>query len=353
MGKRIAIVGAGALGGYVGGTLAHLGHDVTLVDPWPEHVETIRSRGLELDGMTPEERFVVKAAKTLHLTEVQSLARRPVDVAMVAVKSYDTAWATSLIAPYLSPEGFVVSLQNCLNEETIAGVVGWGRTVGVVASMISVDLYEAGRIRRTVAKGGDKHTVFRVGEPHGRVTRRVEELVEWFKGVDSTKATTNLWGERWTKLVQNGMGNGVTAATGLTSGACLRNDVIRSFQIRLGGEAIRVGQALGYRLEKVRGVDAERLALAAEGDRAALAEIEAVLIPKAGANPRGDIQRPSMAQDILKGRRTEIDAMNGFIAVKGAAVGVAAPSHEKLTRIVTKVERGELKPSPLLLDASA
>ena len=353
MSKRIAIVGAGALGGYVGGTLAHLGHDVTLVDPWPEHVETIRSRGLELDGMTPEERFVVKAAKTLHLTEVQSLARRPVDVAMVAVKSYDTAWATSLIAPYLSPEGFVVSLQNCLNEETIAGVVGWGRTVGVVASMISVDLYEAGRIRRTVAKGGDKHTVFRVGEPHGRVTRRVEELVEWFKGVDSTKATTNLWGERWTKLVQNGMGNGVTAATGLTSGACLRNDVIRSFQIRLGGEAIRVGQALGYRLEKVRGVDAERLALAAEGDRAALAEIEAALIPKAGANPRGDIQRPSMAQDILKGRRTEIDAMNGFIAVKGAAVGVAAPSHEKLTRIVTKVERGELKPSPLLLDASA
>ncbi|MGH8673861.1 MAG: ketopantoate reductase family protein [Burkholderiales bacterium] len=353
MSKRIAIVGAGALGGYVGGTLAHLGHDVTLVDPWPEHVDTIRSRGLELDGMTPEERFVVKAAKTLHLTEVQSLARQPIDVAMVAVKSYDTAWATSLIAPYLSPEGFVVSLQNCLNEETIASVVGWGRTVGVVASMISVDLYEAGRIRRTVAKGGDKHTVFRVGEPHGRVTRRVEELVEWFKGVDSSKATTNLWGERWTKLVQNSMGNGVTAATGLTSGACLRNDVIRGFQIRLGGEAIRVGQALGYQLEKVRGLDAERLARAAEGDRAALAEVEAALIPKAGANPRGDIQRPSMAQDILKGRRTEIDAMNGFIAVKGAAVGIAAPSHAKLAQIVTKVERGELKPSPALLDASA
>jgi 2-dehydropantoate 2-reductase len=353
MSKRIAIVGAGALGGYVGGTLAHLGADVTLIDPWPENVETIRSRGIELDGMTADERFVVKSAKTLHLTEVQALAKRPLDVAMIAMKSYDTAWATALIAPYLSAEGFVVSLQNCLNEETIAGIVGWGRTVGVVASMISVDLYEAGRIRRTVAKGGDKHTVFRVGEPHGRVTRRVEELVEWFSGVDSSKATTNLWGERWTKLVQNGMGNGVTAATGLTSGACLRNDVIRSFQIRLGGEAVRVGQALGYQLEKIRGLDAERLARAAEGDRAALAEVETALIPKAGVNPRGDIQRPSMAQDILKGRRTEIDAMNGFIAVKGAAVGVAAPSHARLTQIVTKVERGEVKPSPALLDASA
>jgi 2-dehydropantoate 2-reductase len=349
MTKRIAIVGAGALGGYVGGTLAHLGHDVTLIDPWPEHIEAIRARGLELDGMTPEEKFVVKKAKTMHLTEVQALAKTPIDVAMVAVKSYDTLWATALIAPYLSAQGFVVSLQNCLNEEAIAGVVGWGRTVGAVASMISVDLYEAGRIRRTMAKGGDKHTVFRIGETHGRITPRVEQLVEWFRGVDSSKATTNLWGERWSKLVQNAMGNGVTAASGLTSGECLRNDAIRRFQIQLAGEAVRVGQALGYELEKIRGADPERLARAAEGDRRALAEVEAIIVPKAGSNPRGGIQRPSMAQDILKGRRTEIDAMNGYIARKGAAVGVPAPSHAKLAEIVTRIERGELEPSPSLL----
>jgi 2-dehydropantoate 2-reductase len=346
MTKRIAIVGAGALGGYVGGTLAHLGQDVTLIDPWPENVETIRARGLELDGMTPEEKFTVKGLKILHITEVQSLAKRPVDVAMVAMKSYDTAWATALILPYLSPEGFVVSLQNCLNEETIAGIVGWGRTVGVVASQISVDLFEPGRIRRTVAKGGDKYTIFRVGEPHGRITSRVEELVQWFKGIDSAKATSNLWGERWTKLVQNGMGNGVTAATGLTSGDCLRNDTIRRFQIRLAGEGIRVGQALGYQLEKVRGLDPERLARANEGDAGAMKEIEAALIPKAGANPRGDIQRPSMAQDILKGRRTEIDAMNGAIARKGAEFGIATPANAKITDLVTRIEQGKLQPSP-------
>jgi 2-dehydropantoate 2-reductase len=346
MTKRIAVVGAGALGGYVGGSLAHLGHDVTLIDIWPEHVETIRARGLELDGLTPEERFTVRKAKTMHLTEVQSLARTPVDIAFVAVKSYDTRWATELIAPYLSSRGYIVSLQNCLNEETIAGVVGWGRVVGVVASLISVDLYEAGRVRRTVAKGGDKHTVFRVGEPHGRVTPRGEELAGWLRGIDSSKVTTNLWGERWSKLVQNGMGNGVTAATGLTSPACLGNDRIRRFQIALAGEGVRVGQALGFELEKIRGIEPEKLARAAEGDREALASVESVLIPKAGENPRADIQRPSMAQDILKGRRTEIEQMNGYIARKGAEVGVSAPSHVKLTELVLKIERGELKPSP-------
>ena len=346
MAKRIAVVGAGALGGYVGGTLAHLGHDVTLIDAWPENVETIRSRGLELDGMTPEERFTVKKAKIIHITEVQSLHKTPIDVAFVSMKSYDTAWATHLIAPYLSPQGFIVSLQNCLNEETIAGIVGWGRVVGCVASLISVDLYEAGRIRRTVHKGGDKYTIFRVGEPHGRITPRIEEIAGWLKGIDSSKTTTNLWGERWSKLCQNGMGNGVTAATGLSTPACGNNTAIRRFQIKLAGEGVRVGQALGYQLEKIRGIEPEKLARAAEGDRATLDEVESALIPKTGANPRGDIQRPSMAQDIIKGRRTEIEQMNGLIARKGAEIGVPAPSHAKLTELVTKVERGELKPSP-------
>ncbi|HEX7221374.1 MAG TPA: 2-dehydropantoate 2-reductase [Burkholderiales bacterium] len=347
MTKRIAIVGAGALGGYVGGNFARQGLDVTLIDPWPENVETIRRRGIELDGLTPEEKFVVDRIKILHVTEVQGLAKAPVDVAFVAMKSYDTLWATALIAPYLSERGFVVSLQNCMNEETIAGVVGWGRTLGVVASQISVDLYEAGRIRRTIAKGGDKYTIFRVGEPHGRITPRVEELVEWFRGIDSAKATTNLWGERWSKLVQNAMGNGVTAATGLTTSACLGDRTIRRFQIALAGEGIRVGQALGYQLEKIRAIEPELLVRAAEGDAGAMAEVESVIVPK--SNPRADIQRPSMAQDILKGRRTEIDAMNGYIARKGEQVGVAAPSHRKLADLVTRIERGELRPSPSLL----
>jgi 2-dehydropantoate 2-reductase len=351
MTPRIAIVGAGALGGYVGGSLARLGHDVTLIDPWPEQVEAIRARGLELDGVTPEERFTVREAKAMHLTEVQSLARRPVDVAMVAMKSYDTAWAAALIAPYLSPQGFVVSLQNCLNEETIAGVVGWGRVVGVVASVISVDLHEVGRIRRTAPKGGDKHTVFRIGEPHGRVTPRVEQLVAWFRGIDSAKATTNLWGERWSKLVQNAMGNPVTAATGLTTPACAADTAIRRFQIAIAGEAIRVGQALGYQIEKLRGIEPETMARAAEGDKACLAEAEATFTKNLSANPRGDIQRPSMAQDILKGRRTEIDFMNGAIARKGAELGIATPANAKIAELVRHIERGVLEPSPAHLGA--
>src|SRR5213592_222579 len=74
MDKRIVVVGAGAIGGYTGGNLAHNGFDVTLVDPWPEHVETIRKDGLALEGVTPDE-FVLARPKTLHLTELQPSPR--------------------------------------------------------------------------------------------------------------------------------------------------------------------------------------------------------------------------------------------------------------------------------------
>ena len=88
------------------------------------------------------------------------------------------------------------------------------------------------------------------------------------------------------------------------------------------------------------------LALASEGNSDAMAEIEELMTTRAHANPRGDIQRPSMAQDIGKGRRTEIDFMNGFIVDKGRMIGIATPSHEKLVELVHRIERGEIKPSP-------
>lgn len=111
MSERIAIVGAGAVGAYVGGYLSRAGRDVTLIDPWPEHVEAMRSDGLTLAGMTGKECFHTPV-KAMHLTEVQGLHRQgPIDIAFVTVKSYDTAWATTMIQDYLAPDGTVVAAE--------------------------------------------------------------------------------------------------------------------------------------------------------------------------------------------------------------------------------------------------
>jgi 2-dehydropantoate 2-reductase len=306
----------------------------------------MRSRGLQLYGVSEDERCTVPV-RAMHLTEVQSLSKQaPIDIAFVSVKSYDTEWATMLIRQYLAPGGYVVSLQNCINEERIAATVGWGRTVGMIAARISVDLYEPGHIRRTVPKGGAAHTVFRVGELHGRITQRVERLAAMIAGIDSVKATTNLWGERWSKLCLNGMRNGVSAATGLGGNDADRIDAIRRFSIRLGGEAVRIGQALGYALEHIGNLDPDELARAAEGDGGALEAVEARMLAVSNTSARSDLQCPSMGQDMLKGRRTEIEFMNGLIVEKGAEIGRPAPAHAALVDLVKRVERGEIPAKP-------
>ncbi len=243
-----------------------------------------------------------------------------------------------MIAQYLSPGGFVVSLQNCMNEETIAKMVGWGRTLGAIASSITVDLCEAGHVRRAVGKSGSKHTVFRVGEVHGRTTERVQSVCRLLALADSAHVTANLWGERWSKLVANVMGNGLSACTGLVSRDVIADDTLRHFSSRLGSEAIRVGQALGYALEDILHMPPETIARAGEGDPEATRFVDEHRLGEAG----GGEHRPSMGQDMIKGRRTEIEFINGFVADRGAEVGILTPANTALTDIVKRVEKGEL-----------
>jgi 2-dehydropantoate 2-reductase len=335
------------MGGYAGAHMTRAGHDVTLIDAWPAHVEAMRQHGLQVSGMTPEETHVVKV-QALHIGDVQQLIKqRPFDIAFLCVKSYDTEWATHLIKNYLAPGGYVVSLQNCINEERIAAIVGWGKVMGCIASLIAAELVAPGRVKRTIHLGGAQHVVYRVGEVHGRHTERAQEVAQLLAFADSSKVTTNLWGERWSKLVLNAMRNGLSAATGLSGNERDLREDTRRLSIRLGSEAVRVGQALGFNLENMLGMEPETLARAGEGSGDALAEIENILIE--GAKVRADDQRPSMGQDMLKGRRTETDFINGFVADKGAEIGVPALTHAKMNDAVKRVERGEAPASPALV----
>jgi 2-dehydropantoate 2-reductase len=238
----------------------------------------------------------------------------------------------------------VVSLQNCMNEETIAGIVGWGKTLGCIASSITVNLPEPGRIHRGAGKHGAAHTVFRAGEVHGRISPRAEEICRLVGYADSAKTTSNLWGERWSKLVANAMGNGLSACTGLSGGEMLQNEPIRRFSTRLGSEAIRVGQAHGYQLEEILHLAPETIARAGEGDEEAMRICDAQRFEDGKRTAAG--QRPSMGQDMQKGRRTEIEFLNGFVAREGEKVGLNCRANAALTDIVKRVERGELNPDP-------
>jgi 2-dehydropantoate 2-reductase len=338
MAKRMLFIGAGAIGSYIGSFLARAGHDVTLVDPWPEQVEMVRRRGISVTG--PHDPFDAQPI-ALHVHELQRLGA-DFDIAFIAMKAYDTAWATWMALPHLKPEGYVVSAQNCWNDPIVAGIAGAERSVGLIMSKIGVALWKAGEVERGMEKGqGAGHDVFRAGEHDGRITERVTELADIMSVIDGARPTDNLWGERWSKLCANCMGNPVQAMTGLGSKEIAEQARGREITIRIAQESAAVGLKQGYRIPKFNGREAEQWAQAGRPD--VYAELDAMLKPKEGA---GRNWRASMAQDVIKGRRSEIDFMNGRVVDKGRELGVPTPVSAAVVALMREVDAGTRKPAP-------
>ena len=317
--SRIAVIGAGAVGSIIGGLLAKSGQDVTLVDQWPEHVEVMKDRGLQLSGSCGEHTIPVRA---LHLHELQAVSD-PFDVAFVAVKSYDTEWATWLTVAHLRPDGVVVDSQNGINDERVAAIAGPTRTLGCVV-LLGAALPEAGHAMRT-----DEGTLgFKIGELDGSDTPRARTVVGLLEPVAPTTLTTNLRGERWSKLTVNCIANPLAGLAGLGT-ADVRSDLVtRRLAIHLGAEAIQVGQALGYAVEPIWGIAAERFVAAAEGR--GLGAVEADISRDAKSRGSG---RPSLLQDVLRRRRTEIDYLNGYVVERGLHARVLTPFNAAVVSI--------------------
>jgi 2-dehydropantoate 2-reductase len=335
--KRIIFIGAGAVGSYLGGWLSHTGHCVTMVDMWDKQVETIRENGLQVKG--PHDSFVTHPAM-YHLHENELVAREDqFDIGFVAVKAYDTSWAATFIDKYVKPDGYIVSSQNTWTDPAMAAAVGTERAVGLVMSSISVAMWEAGKVERPgdTRRRDHGHIVFRAGNHDGSDSPRLHELIEILDPIDGGKVTTNLWGERWAKLGQNSMGNPVAASSGMGMADLNKHARGRELQIRLAQECAAVGLALGHNVENFGGKTAEEWSEASKGD--VFEQLDAELVEKSsGAN-----WRPSMAQDVVKGRPTEIYQMNGFVCQQGAMVGIDTPVNAAITDVIRAIDAGELE----------
>jgi 2-dehydropantoate 2-reductase len=337
MSMRIGIIGVGAIGSVVGGLLTRAGHDVTLIDQWPEHVEAMKTVGLRLSGTCGEHLIPVRAR---HLHELQSQAE-PFDAVFISVKSYDTEWAVALALAYLrQPDGVLVDFQNGINDERVAAAAGRERCLGCVIT-IGAGMYEPGHAIRT-----DRGQIgFKIGEHDGRVTERAERLAAIMCDVAPTKVTTNLWGERWSKLSVNCMANGLAGLSGLGSAEVRSREGVRRVAIHLAAEAIQVGRARGHEVEPIWGIAAQRFVDAAAGRQ--LAEVERDMAERAKELAGG---RPSLLQDVMRGRRTEVQYLNGYVSEQGRQVGVRTPFNDKVVELITRVPPGTLKPDPRNLE---
>ena len=304
---RILILGAGALGGLVGAQLTRAGEDVTLVE-----VNTARARLLSEDGLLISRAGEEEVCVPLRVvSSVEGLA--PFDLVFIAVKTYETEQAVRAVLSACSATTLFLSLQNGAgNAENLSSIVGPER---VLCGITYHSIQHAGP-RRLQYRGGIKP--IQIAPCVGGSTPAMEEVAETFRRAGfTTEIVPNVQHAIWQKLLHNAVINPTSALTGLTCRELMADPELMAFMRSLCEEILAVMRAKGIPI-----VDEE------DPFRPLIGSLKAL-----GKN------RPSMWQDLSRGKRTEVDALNGAVVAEAERMGLHAPHNAAITHFIHSRER--------------
>ncbi len=319
---RIAVIGAGAVGGLLAALAARAGHEV-FVTARGEHAAAIARAGLHVDGGWGE--WVATVAL------VESIPSSPLDLLVLATKAHDSADA---LAPWAAHDGTpVLVLQNGLGGEQAVRDALPHSPVALGLALFAVSLSGPGRITVTgpngLTLGGDPAAVAGA-EPLLRQALPAELVL-----------ADDIRGAQFTKLLVNQV-NALPAITGLSVQQTVADARLLPILARGMVETVAVGDAAGVAWGRIGGVDAEAVASIRTGGPAAAAELARTL-----AAGMGEVPNPaSMLQSIRRGRTTEVDQLNGAVVTLGESLGVATPVNAALVALVHEVERASAHLSP-------
>jgi len=319
---RLAIVGAGAIGGTIGAYLVRVGHDVTFVDVDGDHVQAIRTAGLRIEG--PIDAFRVDAPAYLP-GEVPDTF----ETVLLCVKAHATEAAVHGLLPILAAEGCVVSVQNGLNELVIAEIVGRSRTIGCFVNF-GADYVEPG----VVTYGGRGAVV--LGELDGRDTPRLRELLAAFRQFDANAIVThNIWGFLWAKLAVGSM----IFATALTDEGiadCYDDPGFRPLFTAIAREVLAVAQAREVTPEAFDGFDPGAFMPDVPQEVTMRSLDQMVAFNRRSAKVHSGVWRDLA----VRKRRTEVDAQLGMIPALAAEVARTTPLVTHIVEMIHQVEDG-------------
>lgn len=314
---KIVMLGAGALGSTIGGTLAMGGNDVHFVDMWQEHVDLINKDGLHMTN-EKEDWYVRVDARTTADTIGEA------DLVIVLVKSFATKQAVEQLKQtnVIGKNTLVMSLQNGLgNEETIASVIG-------SENVISGKTYVGGRlIQAGYISAGVQGKWTYIGELNGEITDRIQTVCNVFNDAGLLcEVSDNIKGLIWDKLLINVAAGALCGITRLPYGPLYEEDYIKDVAVAAIQEGIQVAKAAGVVLKS-----------------------EDPQYPWVAAS-KGlpGTFKTSILQSLELKRPTEIDFINGSIVEWGKKYGIATPVNQTLVACVKGIEKYILKYEPSL-----
>jgi 2-dehydropantoate 2-reductase len=328
-------MGCGSVGGVIAGGLLRTGHGLTIVTGNDKICHAVNAGGLHVT--TPKGHQTVPATACTHLDEIEG----PFEVVLMAMKATEIEQAARDVADYLSPEGFVVTLQNGIVEDRVAAILGRERVVGGLvgwgATMQALGAYE-------MTSRGE----VTVGELDGQVTSRVQRLKAALDRAVPTSISSNIYGVLWSKLAINCVITTLGAVTGQLLGEMLRQAAARRLALAVVSEVIDVAQVHAIVLEPVGGtLDVHKLYLPR---RRRSGGFGLDLVPKHAIMLLVGLKfrrlRSSMLQSMERGRRPEIDFMNGYVVERGQEKDVPTPINTALATMVREIEAGTRQMSP-------
>ena len=328
MGKtdlKTALVGAGAIGGVTGARMTRAGWDVQIVSNRSEAVALARTSGFHLFGIGGEAHIPVRAVNAVEQLE------GPLDVAFVATKAAEAPAAAESLLPLLKPDAALVSLQNGICEEALARVVGAGRIVGCVVGW-GATLKGPGRME--VTSEGE----FVVGRLDGSTDVRLEAVREMLAAAAPTRISANIIGELYSKLIVNSCINSLGVIAGMPLGRLLSVRKIREVFVAIMTEAVAVADAMGLTVPPGGNgkLDYHHF-LANPGFWGDLRRH--LMIRLIGFKYRRI--RSSSLQSLERGRKTEVDYLNGYICRQGRRHGVPTPTNDLVVEMIHEIEDGK------------
>jgi 2-dehydropantoate 2-reductase len=313
---RIAVIGAGAVGGTIAALMAAAGHDVSLVARGPQ-LEALHERGLSLTG----------AFGSAHapITPVARLAETP-ELAFVCTKAQDARTAIEAQAEHLGGIPVVVVQNGVEGLAQASAQLADSEVLGGLA-VFAASYLEPGSVTAT-ASG----PTF-LGSGSGPASATALRVAALINTVMPCTAVANFTGAQWTKLIVNQV-NALPAITGLSAQTCIRDAALGPILTAGMREAVRTGLASGIRFGSIMGLSHTALRLFA----ASPLTIGRVL-PHGMAKQMGPVPNPgSTLQSIRRGQLTEVDFLNGAVVHAAAALGRRAPINATLTALVHQVE---------------
>ncbi|MBQ7750346.1 MAG: ketopantoate reductase family protein [Bacteroidales bacterium] len=325
---RKAIYGAGSLGTILGAYMTAKGEDIDLINRNKAHVEALRENGATITGTVSFNQKV----KVLFPEEMEGLY----DIIFLMTKQQANAEVVTRLKDFLAPDGVIVTLQNGLPEPGIAEIVGEERVLGCTvawgATMTSPGVSE-------LTSSPDSLT-FSLGAISEKKVPHMEEVKRLLELMGPVEVVPNFIGTRWSKLLINASFSGMSAVLGCTFGEAAADRRSRKVVQQLIKECIDVCAAGGIRIEPVQGKDIVKLLDYHGPVKKAISNFIIPIAIRKHARLKA-----SMLQDIEKGKKTEVDAINGAVCAFGRKVGCPTPANDTVTDIIHRIEKGELTPS--------